>query len=444
MFAFTRNTSRRPGASAALALALMCGSALGMVALEAPAAAQKKKKEDTSGKPNYSKGFIAAYTAAEALTKSGDNQGAKAQVPTVLAAIETDDDRNAAGGLVFNLGAALSDQALQMQGVEMMIASGKTDPAKLGQFNYIAYQLASQAGNAESARKYLASAIDLGHTFEGKLTDGTTRTFGPDDMRGMMAETYFDAENYAGGFDYLRQQIAQRVAAGQPVPQSWITRGLSVAYTNGQADSAVEFGTLFVKHFPSDTSWGDAIAIQRNMVDYDAQHTLDLLRLAARTNALRDTRSYVDYIEAADPRRLPGEVKRVVEAGVSSGKLTSGDVFVNEASTIANARIAADRADMPALERDAMKPGSTALTATAAGDAFLSYQDWAKAEAMYSIAATKPGADLGRVLTRLGIAQAEQGKTAEAIETFAKVDGSRKNIADLWTLYTQQKSAPAT
>jgi hypothetical protein len=73
-------------------------------------------------------------------------------------------------------------------------------------------------------------------------------------------------------------------------------------------------------------------------------------------------------------------------------------------------------------------------------DAFLSYDQPAEAEALYTIALTKPGVDAGRALTRLGIAQVDQGKAAEAQATFAKVTGPRKPIADLWSIYAAQKA----
>lgn len=441
MFAFTRSTARRKGTGAALALALMCGSALGMVALEAPAAAQKNKKDEKAGKTNYSKAFVAAYTPVNEQANGGDAAGAKAKIPGVVAAIETDDDRNAAGGLLYNVGVGTQDQALQLQGVEMMIGSGKTDPARLGQYRYIAYQLNAAQDKYDAARKHLTDLIAMGYTFQGKMSDGSERAMGPDDMQLMIAETYFDQNDYAGGLGYIAGQVEQRATAGGTIPQNWITRPLSVAYQNDQSDGAIQFSKLFVKHFPSDTSWGDAIAIQRNLVDYDPQQSLDILRLAAKTNALRDTRSYVDYIDAADARRLPGEVMRVVEAGVASGKLTKSDVYVAEAIKTAEGRVAADKADLPALERDAKAASSTAATASAAGDAFLSYEDYARAEAAYMIAATKPGADMDRVNLRLGIAQIGLGKTSDALATLAKVGGARKNIAELWAVYAQQNAA---
>ena len=153
-----------------------------------------------------------------------------------------------------------------------------------------------------------------------------------------------------------------------------------------------------------------------------------------------EMRDYLEYIEAADPRRLPGEVLKVIEAGTASGKLNPSDRTVAEIKAMANERVGADRASLPALERDARAASSTAVTALASGDAFLSYGDAAKAEALYAIALGKPGVDQPRALTRLGIAQVDQGKYAEAQATFAKITGPRKPIADLWTAYAQSKA----
>ncbi len=100
-------------------------------------------------------------------------------------------------------------------------------------------------------------------------------------------------------------------------------------------------------------------------------------------------------------------------------------------------------ASLPSLEKDARAANATAVTAVASGDAFLSYGEAAKAEALYQIALGKPGVDQGRALTRLGIAQTDQGKYAEAQATFAKITGPRKPIADLWSAYAASKAKPA-
>jgi hypothetical protein len=166
------------------------------------------------------------------------------------------------------------------------------------------------------------------------------------------------------------------------------------------------------------------------------------MRLADRTKSLRSERDYIDYIAAADARRLPGETQRIIKSGIAAGLLKSGDVFVSEANTVSAGRLQADTADLPKLAKDARAPGASVATLMAAGDAFLSYQKPAEAEEFYTLALTKPGVDTPRVLTRLGIAQADQGKAAEAQASFAKVEGARQAIARLWALYAQQAGKP--
>jgi len=80
-------------------------------------------------------------------------------------------------------------------------------------------------------------------------------------------------------------------------------------------------------------------------------------------------------------------------------------------------------------------------TVSGAGDAFLSYGESAKAIDLYKIALNKPGVDKPVVLTRLGIAQVDAGDYAGAQATFAQVEGPRKPMAELWSLYAAQKAA---
>ena len=437
MFSFTRNQAvraKRSGSQFALAIALATSATLGVTALETPAFAakkEKKSKEAEAPKANYSKGFVAAYSPLNDLFQAEpkDNAAITAGVPTMLAAVETPDDRFAAGNLIYSFGRSTSDRAMQRKGVDMMLESGKVPAESLGDYNFLAGQLAYQDKDWETSRTRLLAAVDAG--------------FDNNDPQAIIAETYFSQEKYGEGLEYLAAEINKRIAAGKDIDHDWLKRGIAVSYKNGFAETAGAFARMNAKMFPSRDSWGDAIAIERNFNDFDSQETLDVLRLAQRTGSLRSERDYVDYIEVADPRRLPGEVNSAVEAGMEAGLLNTSDVFVAESRSTAKARLSADQAELPALERDARKPSSTAVTATAAGDAFLSYGRAAQAEEMYTIALGKAGVDTPRVMTRLGIAQADQGKTEEAKATFAKITGKRAPIAKLWTVYIDQKAAPA-
>ncbi len=435
MFSFTRNPTaraKRSGSKFALAIALATGATLGVTALEAPAFAakkEKKSKEAAAPKANYSKGFIAAYSPINDIFQAEpkDNVAITAGIPSLVAAVETPDDRFAAGNLIYSFGRSISDRVMQRKGVDMMLESGKVPAEALGDYNFLAGQLAYQDKDWETSRIRLLAAVEAG--------------FANSDPQAIIAETYFSQEKYAEGLEYLAAQINKRVAAGKDVDQAWLQRGIAISYKNGFSETAGAFARMNAKMFPGRDSWGDAIAIERNFNEFDSQETLDMMRLAQRTGSLRNERDYVDYIEVADARRLPGEVTSAVEEGLAAGLLNSSDVFVAESRTTAKARLRTDQAELPALASDARKSAATAVTATAAGDAFLSYGKAAEAEEMYTIALAKAGADMPRVMTRLGIAQVDQGKVEEAKATFAKVTGKRAPIAKLWAVYADQKAA---
>ena len=75
-----------------------------------------------------------------------------------------------------------------------------------------------------------------------------------------------------------------------------------------------------------------------------------------------------------------------------------------------------------------------------AGDVYLSLGSWAEAEEMYALALQKGGVDRDRTLTRLGIAQAQQGKKAEAKATFAQVGGARVPVARMWSAFVESRA----
>src|SRR5690606_7660913 len=109
-----------------------------------------------------SKAFAEAYqpVADIANSEGGNYAAAKAQLPAVLAAVETPDDRFLAGNVSLLLGNKLDDPTLQRQGLELMLASGKADPAQIGQLQFFVGSLAYNAGDWPAARTALQAAID--------------------------------------------------------------------------------------------------------------------------------------------------------------------------------------------------------------------------------------------------------------------------------------------
>ncbi|KRA83278.1 hypothetical protein [Altererythrobacter sp. Root672] len=419
MFPKTGNACRksRGGLSSALALALALtgGAVVGTAMTASPAFAQN------------SKGFAAAYKPVADITNApgGDLAAAKAQLPGVIAAAETPDDKNIAGNLSLILGNKLNDPVLQRQGLELMLASGKVDPAQVGELQFLVGNLAYNAKDFPAARTALLAAVAAGRT--------------ADNPEGLIAESYFGEGQNAQGLDYLQSQIEKRVAAGQPVPDQWLVRGLQVAYNAKLDDKTLEWSTLLVTHGTSDKKWLQALQVVNSLTTTDKQAQLDLLRLMALTNAMSDRREYVTYIETADPRVMSNEVGRVLDAAVQAGVMTTGDQYYSEVKRVVDERAAADRKDAPQLAADARKSGS-GRDAQVAGDVFLSIGSYAEAEEMFKLALEKGGVDRDQTLTRLGIAQVHQNRYSDAQATFGQVTGARATVARMWAAYADSRA----
>ena len=452
----------------ALGMALALGVAAGGLAL--PAAAKEKKPEAPKIAP--SKAFIPPYVAAkdgvdkagkrqdvldaQAAVKAADNayrsaSGKKARdearakydasvaalgtllqpekdlLEKAFAVATTPDDKFIAGQLSLALGQVAFDKSMQRRGLQSMVDSGKLSPADNAKFQFYIGGLSYDMREYPAARTSFQAAIAGGYTEGG--------------VDGLLADAYFNDNMPNEGLKVLDDAITKRGAAA---PEDWIRKGIVVSYKAKMPAQAIKFSTQLVEGYPTQENWALALSVVRDMSTFQNQEQIDLLRLMGRTNSFSEARDYIEYIQAADPRRLPAEALKIVNMGVAAGKLQMSDPFVIDAKAISTARIAEDKASLVAMERDARGANATAATAMAAGDAFLSHDNAVKAEEMYKIALTRPGVDAPRVLTRLGIVQIDQGRFAEARETFAKVTGARVPIAQLWSAFAKSKlAAPA-
>ncbi len=418
----TRAKSRAGiGSRFALALALAGGVTAGSLALTAPAYAQAQPQF----KASREFGRVYQPLATIANDAAGNHAAARAQLPAVVAAIQNDDDRYLAGNLHFMLGVKLSDQALQKQGMELMLTSGKAAPAAAAEMNYYLGEWAYDAQEWARARQYLQAARAAGYT-QGNA-------------EGLTVEAYFKEGQVQQGMAYLEGLIEQRRTAGQQAPEAWLRRALAVAYEARDAGQAGKWSALLAGEYPTVDNWRRAWQVVEQLQAPAPDARLDLLRLMALTNSLNDRASFVRYLEAIDPRIMATEAGRVLAAARTAGAFSEADPDYGRIKTIVDERAPGEPAEAANYAREAAA-ASTARPAQNAGDLYLALEDFANAEAMFQLALTKSGVDRDAVLTRLGIAQTQQGKYAEAKATFAQVSGARASIAQLWTAYVDSKA----
>lgn len=419
--AFFATTSRK-ASRLAIAAAIMGIGAFGVTAIDTPAYAQKKTQA------NYSEGFVKAYGPLDAALKADapDYAALRTQAIGIEGTVKTDDDRFAYGSTLYSIAEKLKDRELQFKAMEMMLNSGKTPAEAVPQYTFISGQLAYNLENWDVARQRLQEAIALGYEAEN--------------AEKLIANSYSLAGDVAGSLAYFTGQIDETIAAGGTPDNELLRRTFSIAYNNDMPEEAAELSMLLAKYYPSKASWGDAIAVQRNFGDYDEAELLDLLRLLRATDAMREERDFIDYLNFANFRRLPAESLAVAEAGLAKGLVDRNDPVISEVLSGTPSLSKGLRADLAALERDARASG-VASDAIAAGNAYLNFDQPAKAAELYEFALTQPGVDQSLALTRLGMAQAKAGDAAAATATLAKVQGDRAPIARLWATYAQQQAS---
>jgi energy-converting hydrogenase Eha subunit A len=432
------------GRSTVAAAALLASGAIVSLVVAAPVMAKDKEAPKATNSAEFSKGAgpfqktFGDVAAKKGKVSDDEFKTAAAGLIPALAALEPNVksplDRLIYGDWQRQIGGWANDNALLAKGLQNMLDSGQlqanlvpTVSAMLGQIAYVA--------------KDYPTAIKV-------LTPLMSNPGIDDAVPQMLAEAYASANQPKQGLDALKTAIAARKAAGREAPEEWYSRGNRIAYTAKMTAESTEWALLLVAAYPTPINWLGATQLVRNgATNFGSPEELDVSRLMDQTGALKlepkyVEREYVAYLQAIDARRFPGEAVRIAEQGIATGALKPDDTFVKDSLTQARPRVAADKASLPGLAKEAAASPSGKV-ALAAGDTYLSYADAAQADAMYTLALSKGGvdADKDRLLTRLGIAQIDEGKFTDAKATLAKVTGPRMAIAQLWSIYADQKAA---
>ena len=230
------------------------------------------------GQANFSSEYSDLFQRLDAAvnTERGDIASAKRQFPALLALTVSPDEKNATGALIYNAGAKTGDVALQLQGMKLMLESGKVPPENVGRFNFIVYQLANAQRQFAESRAFLQKAIDANFSADNVSVS---------DMQVAMAESFIAENRFSEGLDYLSNAIEGRKAAGQPVDEAWYRRGVSVAYNNVVVPQVYDFVSNWVAAYPSKSNWRDAINIALNLSSFEPDEIFELVLLASNVDA---------------------------------------------------------------------------------------------------------------------------------------------------------------
>jgi hypothetical protein len=272
----------------------------------------------------------------------------------------------------------------------------------------------------------------------------------------LVIDAHFRAGQLEQGLAAFRAAVAAATAAGRKAPEAVYSLA---ARELQEADRTAELMAVLIERanaYPSEANLRSSALIYLQSLPpaatrpeevYQRGLSIDALRLMRAANAMNDRRFYVELVSNLAEDALPNEVLAVIAEGEAASLVPStGDAFFAERKQTARDNLAEDRASLPGAERRAVADPAARLAVRVA-DAYFAYENWAKAEELYTAALAKTEADTGLINLRIGQTRYRAGNFAGTMEAFAQVrDGDRATLARLWEAHVRSKlpaEAPA-
>ncbi len=407
-------------------LAALLGSGLTTVAAakEKPAAAVAPGGADAK---NLSKPARAAIVAAQTQQTAGDNAGALATIRAARAAGGLNEtDRFYLAQTQLGIGQALKDDAVLEESLKESVDSQFLPADQREKYLVVLAQKARERRDFTAATQLYERLVQIAPQNADHLLN--------------LAIIYRDLKQNQKAMDLFAKAIAASEASGQKAPEPWYQTRLQIAYDAKLTSEVGPASLALVTAYPKPANWSNSLLIFRDSNNADDQLNLDVLRLMRTLGALGAERTWQEYASLAVEKGLPGEAKAVLDEGIASRALTGTKPMEKETATLANSKVAADKASLAGLEKESAKAANGKL-ALGTGDAYYGYGNYAKAVEMYRLAVSKGGIDLPTANLRLGAALSMVGDKAGATTALQAVNtGPRQELAQFWLIRTNGKA----
>ncbi|MBU7590784.1 MAG: tetratricopeptide repeat protein [Sphingopyxis terrae] len=410
--------------TSATAVAAVLGCAL-IVAAPAAAKEKPKKEEEQKGaqlKP--SKEFSPALKKLTEAAKAKDMAALEAALAEGQASATSPDDKYLVSFYELQLGIGKSDKAIQGKALDGMLESGLTPPESLAAYNFFSGNFAYGDKDYAKAVKRLEAAKAAGSTEQG--------------LPVLLMDSYLKLNQVDQGLAVAKEAIAAARAAGRVPSEELYVRpagALQAAKRNGEL---LDMLAMRLEDYPQPVIWRNTLFILLQQEASDKVMNLDTFRLMRATKSMTQRPEYLEYAALATEAGYPSEAVAVIKEGQAANVIQTSDERFN---TILESQEPRAKADAVALKADAAKAATAAnpKLARQTADGLVGIGDYATAISLYEKAAAG-GDPLAQY--RLGVAQALAGQKDAAIASFAKVQGDRARLANLWTIHLSAK-APA-
>jgi len=385
---------------------------------------QEQEQPQQPAAPTIPREELALITPINQAVQAQNWEAATAALPAAQAGIQSAYGKFVVGQLQLSIGRGTNNQQMQIQAVEGMIASGGAPEASLPALLGARASFAIQANDWATAETMLT-----------RLTEGPSST--ADRLR-QLAEVKIRLNKNAEALAIYQRLLQMSETSGQPATEENIKRTLEIATVLRARNEMLPLMQRLLRAYPTAANWQMVLGNFRALSGDETGIALDVRRLMRSAQALARPEDYLEFAGRLTRAGQPGEVKSLLDEGISRGTVPAGDSIARQMLTTANTRIADDQGTLPALRTRAMAAAS-GRDARIAGDTFYGYGQYAQAAELYRAALQKGGEDANLVNTRLGAALVAANQPAEAQTAFRAVTGDRATLAAFWLLWLERR-----
>jgi tetratricopeptide (TPR) repeat protein len=419
-------TSNEKPAGAA-ARAMLLGAAVvavtAMLAGQPAFAADEKKKNTVSrdlAKPlKEAQDEIQQKKYPEAIQKLKDAEGNPKKTPY---------DQHIIYELLGNAYAKTNNYAEAAKVFEAELSDGFLDEKEQQQRTRIVAQLNYQLKNYDKAIEFGQKAIKGG--------------FADDEMKTLVGQSYYLKGDYKGTLKFYDAQIESTIKSGQTPKDEPLQLALSACVKLNDAECTTRELERLVEYHPKPEYWENLLHTLRATPNLSDRNTLQVYRLMAEVDALKEPSDYTEMAQLAIEQGNPGEAQHILERGFQKNVFTDARQKDKNTRLLESAKKASatDQASLPKVQKDA-DASSTGDKNVGVGLAFLGYQQYDKAVDELTKGLSKGGLrNEAEARLLLGIAQLKTGRKDDAIKSFKAVKGdpTLERIAELWSLHAKQ------
>ena len=271
----------------------------------------------------------------------------------------------------------------------------------------------------------------------------TLETLGPldDSTEIQVAVDYYELKDVPHAQQYAQKAIDAEKAAGKEPSADALRLVMSGQVTQNNQAAAEQTLEQIILADPDNAadSWRQLVEVALGSKGQNDLDGLYLFRLKLLAGAMTEGDDYTTLAGVAAQKGLPTEAHGVLEKGISSGKLSTGQA--GELFAKSGKDAAADVRILTSLATSAEK-SKKGEEEVQLGEDYWGYGRYADAEAAARRGIAKAGLrDPGEGPLLLGATLVAQGKCDEAIQVLGQINGTpaRVKVAHLWSLYAQAK-----